>query len=306
MARSTTDWYPLFTAVSLNRLFQILLFQNVLFRQIIIQLSCRDFLIQHLSCNVLCCWQVQMVFSTKAAICVAVLNRYYCFTHTKRSQYTLWTFQNGSGLRTCIQFLHPLIPLTSHNQSIISRIKWNAWVWSTRHSTVRITVFMPPDSHNPTLTSSAPLSLDPPSKVLPSISQLTQWQRPAFVRLWLVVLPICKWDWRASTKAETIPPLTTHRWSQLSRLASLPAAALHSRADRIWRCCGDFAHCTHPSNSSSTSHTVSNIWGIMSLSLPQLLLPNPLTVCRSLFLWTPLPTPYYLLFPTAAPHSYGL
>ncbi len=85
MARSTADWYPLFTAVSLNRLFQILLFHNVLFRQIIIQLSCRDFLIHHLSCNVLCCWQVQMVFPTKAAICVAVLNRNYCFTHSVQS-----------------------------------------------------------------------------------------------------------------------------------------------------------------------------------------------------------------------------
>ena len=94
----------------------------------------------------------------------------------------------------------------------------------------------------------------------------------------LVVLPICKWDWRASTKAETIPPLTAHRWSQLSRAASLPAAAHHSRADRIWKCHGDFAHHTRSSNSVSTSHTVSNIWGIMSLCLPQLLLLNPLTV----------------------------
>lgn len=169
-----------------------MLSKNVLLRQIIIKLSCSHFLIPHFSCNVLCCWQVQrqQFSSWRLNKLNPVLNRHYKLTHTERTRCTLWTFQNRSGLRTCIQFLDPLIPLTSHNQSIISRMKCNAMVLSTRRSSVSsATVFVPPGSHNPTLTSSAPLSLDPPSKVVPSISQLTQWQQPVSVPLWLVVLP---------------------------------------------------------------------------------------------------------------------
>lgn len=143
-----------------------------------------------------------------------------------------------SGIRTCNQFFDPLIPLTSYNQPIISTVKWRAEILSTSLSTVRTTALMPPNSHYPTMTSNAPLLLDTPSKVVPLISQLTQWQQPVFVQLWLVVLPISKWKWRVMTKAWTIPALTTHHWSQLSCLASVPSATLHFHNDH--RYCGDF------------------------------------------------------------------
>lgn len=107
-----------------------------------------------------------------------------------------------------------------------------------------------------------------------------------------------------STKAETIPPLTTHHWSRQYRLACLHAAPLQFCADHIWRCYGDFASYTH-SNSFSTSSSVSNIRGIMSLSLPLFLCLNPQTVLPSLRLRTLLSTPYYLLFSSAVPHSWA-
>lgn len=151
--------------------------------------------------------------------------------------------QSQSGIRTCNQFFDPLIPLTSYNQPIISTVKCRAEILSTRLSTVRTTALMPPNSHYPTMTSNAPLLLDTPSKVVPFISQLTRWQQPVFVQLWLVVLPISKWEWRVTTKALTIPPLTTHHWSQLSCLASVPSATLHSHTDH--RYCRDFFHCAH-------------------------------------------------------------
>lgn len=151
--------------------------------------------------------------------------------------------QSRSGIRTWNQFFDPLIPLTSYNQPIISTVKWKAEILSTGLSTVRTTALMPPNSHNPTMTSNALLLLDPPSKVVPFISQLTQWQQPVFVQLWLVVLPICKWEYRVTTKAKTIPPLTTHHWNQLSCLAFVPSATLHSCTDH--RSCGDFFQCTH-------------------------------------------------------------
>lgn len=53
-------------------------------------------------------------------------------------------------------------------------------------------------------------------------------------------------------------------------LASILAAALHSFADHILRCCSDFAHSTNTSDYSSASQTISNIWdSIMFLSLSQ-------------------------------------
>lgn len=82
--------------------------------------------------------------------------------------------QSRSGIRTWDQFFDPLIPLTSYNQPIISTVKWKAEILSTRLSTVRTTALMPPNSHNPTMTSNAVLLLDPPSNVVPFISQLTQ------------------------------------------------------------------------------------------------------------------------------------
>lgn len=57
-----------------------------------------------------------------------------------------------------------------------------------------------------------------------------------FLCNWLEVSPSCKWDWKVSTIAETIPPLTTRHWSRQYRLACLHAAALQSCADHIWRC----------------------------------------------------------------------
>lgn len=123
-----------------------------------------------------------------------------------------------------------------------------------------------------------------------------------FLCNWLEVSPSCKWDWKVSTIAETIPPLTTRHWSRQYRLACLHAAALQSCADHIWRCYGDFASYTH-SNSFSTSSSVSNTRGIMSLSPPLFLCLNPQTVLPSLCLQTRLSTPYYLLFSSAVPHS---
>lgn len=119
----------------------------------------------------------------------------------------------------CIQFLDPLIPLISPNQSIISRISWKTLASSSRQSTVSTIAVMPPDSNNPTLTSSSPLSLDPPSKVVSSISQLTQW-------LWLAVLAICKWDWRVSRKAWN--GTTPHHRSQMSCIFYPPLPFIHT------------------------------------------------------------------------------
>lgn len=194
--------------------------------------------------GVFSCWELHA--------CNPVLNRHYCIQRILRVCFG--HFKNRSGHRMCIEFLDSFISLTSLNRSIISIIKWNARVFIIYRAlsvslSLSHTVIMPPDSHKTTLTSSAPLSLDRSSKVVPSISRLRQRQPPVSVWVWLVVLPICKWDCWASTKAETIPPLTAHRWSQLPCLASVPAAALQFCADRIWTGCGDFVYCTHSSSS---------------------------------------------------------
>lgn len=64
---------------------------------------------------------------------------------------------------------------------------------STTLSAVRSAVFTLPDCHNPPMTSTAPLSLDPPSKVVPSISPLTQWQQPVLVGFFFFLSCDCDW-----------------------------------------------------------------------------------------------------------------
>lgn len=154
----------------------------------------------------------------------------------------------------CIQFLDPLIPLTSLNQSIISRFNWKTVASSSRLSTVSIIVVMPPDSNNPTLTSSSPLSLDTPSKDVSSISQLTQW-------LWLAVLAISKWNWGASRKSwnSTTPHHAPPEPDVMSTLSTCRCSSfIHwSNLEMLW--C--LSPCTLLKSSFSAAHTVSNIWG---------------------------------------------
>lgn len=174
---------------------------------------------------------------------------------------------------------------------------------STRLSAVRSAVFTLPDCHNPTMTSTAPLSLDPPSKVVPSISPLTQWQQPVlfcfvffpFVWLWLVVLSICKWDWRVSTKAETIPPLATHQWS--------PAAAAGLSWSQILLWLFSAHSLTH--QSPPLLLILFSTFEVSSLpprlcSFSWIFWQSPCVFCQ-----TPLPTPY-LSFYCAASFIYAL
>lgn len=190
----------------------------------------------------------------------------------------------------CIQYLDPLIPLTSPNQSIISRISWKTLASSSRQSTVNIFVVMPPDSNNPTLTSSSPLSLDPPSKVVSSISQLTQW-------LWLAVLAICKWDWRVSRKAwnGTTPHHAPPEPDVTSSLFYPPLPFIHTLIKS-----GDAPSLRAP-------------FLPLVLFLTSVVFCLPVFVCRDKS-FNPtvssfpelLSTPYYLLFLSAAPHVFYL
>lgn len=159
---------------------------------------------------------------------------------------------------------------------------------STRLSAVRSAVFTLPDCHNPTMTSTAPLSLDPPSKVVPSISPLTQWQQP----VGFFVFPSCDCDWWSfqfvNGIGECLQRLKQYHPSPHISGAQLPRLASPDRRS----CCG-FSQRTHSSKSSFTSHTVFNFWGIQPPTTSLFLQLNLLTVSSCLL---PSPSPYSLSF----------
>lgn len=90
--------------------------------------------------------------------------------------------------------------------------------------------FMLPDSHIPTVTSSALLSLQPQRKVVSSVSR--------WVRDW--------WSFQFLNGLELVYKRLENTAAE-SPLTSPHAAAPNCCADGIRRGCGDFAHCTDPS-----------------------------------------------------------
>lgn len=67
--------------------------------------------------------------------------------------------------------------------------KWSQRFSSGGEMTVRTAASVPPDCLNPAPTFTVPL-LDSRGKVVPSIRRCTQRQRPLFVQLWPLVLPV--------------------------------------------------------------------------------------------------------------------
>lgn len=108
------------------------------------------------------------------------------------------------------------------------------------------------------------LSLDPPSKVLPSIRQPTQWQQPVFAQLYMVDLVNWIGECLQRLKHYLHSPHTT---GASCRIGGLPAATtLQSRTD--CRTCGDFPLFHSWKLPSLHIKLFLIFYSIMSLSLP--------------------------------------